>query len=47
MKYNLLGNSDLKVPIITLGALNFGSFCDEETSINTIRAAIDNSFKSI
>ena len=42
MKYNLLGNSDLKVPIITLGALNFGSFCDEETSINTIRAAIDN-----
>lgn len=47
MKYNLLGNSDLNVPVITLGALNFGSFCDEETSINTIRAAIDNGVNCI
>ena len=47
MKYNLLGNSDLNVSVITLGALNFGSFCDEETSINTIRAAIDNGVNCI
>jgi Predicted oxidoreductases (related to aryl-alcohol dehydrogenases) len=32
----------LKLPIITLGALNFGFFCDEDGSINTIKAAIDN-----
>ena len=42
MKYRKLGNSELEVPIITLGALNFGSFCDEQKSIETIQAAIDN-----
>ncbi len=42
MQYRNLGKSDLKMPIITLGALNFGFFCDETKSIETIRAAIDN-----
>ena len=47
MKYRKLGNSELEVPIITLGALNFGSFCDEQKSIETIQAAIDNGVNSI
>ena len=47
MKYRKLGNSELEVPIITLEALNFGSFCDEQKSIETIQAAIDNGVNSI
>ena len=47
MQYRKLGNSDLKLPIITLGALNFGFFCDEEKSISTIHAAIDNGVNCI
>ena len=47
MKFRKLGNSDLELPIITLGALNFGFFCDEEKSIETIKAAIDNGVSCI
>jgi len=47
MKYRKLGNSELELPIITLGALNFGSFCDEEKSIKTIKAAVDNGVNCI
>ena len=47
MKYRKLSNSELELPIITLGALNFGSFCDEEKSIKTIKAAIDNGVNCI
>jgi len=41
MEYRNLGKSDIKLPIITLGALNFGFFCDEKKSIETIKAAVD------
>ena len=47
MQYRNLGKSDLKLPIITLGALNFGFFCDETKSIETIRAAIDHGVNCI
>ena len=47
MKFRKLGNSDLELPIITLGALNFGFFCDEEKSIETIKAAVDNGVNCI
>ena len=47
MEYRNLKNTDLKLPIITLGALNFGFFCDEDGSINTIKAAIDNGVNCI
>ncbi|MBQ08361.1 MAG: aldo/keto reductase [Gammaproteobacteria bacterium] len=47
MQYRKLGKSDLELPIITLGALNFGFFCDEQRSISTIHAAIDNGVNCI
>ena len=47
MEYRNLKNTELKLPIITLGALNFGFFCDEDKSINTIKAAIDNGVNCI
>jgi aryl-alcohol dehydrogenase-like predicted oxidoreductase len=47
MKFRKLGNSDLELPIITLGALNFGFFCDEEKSIEIIKTAIDNEVNCI
>ena len=47
MKFRKLGNSDLELPIITLGALNFAFFCDEEKCIETIKAAVDNGVNCI
>ena len=47
MEYRNLGKSDIKLPIITLGALNFGFFCDEKKSIDTIKAAVDHGVNCI
>ena len=43
MEYRNLGNSELNVSILSLGCLNFGLFCDQETTteiINTAAAAV-------
>ena len=41
MEYRNLGNSELNVSILTLGCLNFGLFCDQETTTKIINTAID------
>ena len=41
MEYRNLGNSELNVSILSLGCLNFGLFCDQETTTEIINTAID------
>ncbi|GIT34392.1 MAG: oxidoreductase [Gammaproteobacteria bacterium] len=41
MEYRNLGNSELNVSILSLGCLNFGMFCDQETTTEIINTAID------
>ena len=41
MEYRNLGNSALNVSILSLGCLNFGMFCDQETTTEIINTAID------
>ena len=41
MEYRNLGNSELNVSILSLGCLNFGLFCDQETTTKIINTAID------
>jgi len=41
MEYRNLGNSELNVSVFSLGCLNFGLFCDQETTTKIINTAID------
>ena len=41
MEYRNLGNSELNVSVLSLGCLNFGMFCDQETTTEIINTAID------
>ena len=41
MEYRNLGNSELNVSVLSLGCLNFGLFCDQETTTEIINTAID------
>ena len=41
MEYRNLGDSELNVSILSLGCLNFGMFCDQETTTEIINTAID------
>jgi len=38
MEYRNLGNSELNVSILSLGCLNFGLFCDQETTTEIINS---------
>ena len=47
MEYRNLGNSELNVSILSLGCLNFGMFCDQETTTEIINTAIDHGVNCI